>query len=128
MRIKRIYHHFSKCEEYNGAMWKSSLGMDKTAMTEKAILFMSDCDIFEAHMMLVVSEWPLSCEANFTSNGINKIAWLGQAACAIGIDCPEDIVKTAWGSLTDLQRANANLAASKIVKKWVNDHLEKIYA
>jgi hypothetical protein len=89
---------------------------------------MSDTDVFEANMMLVVSEWPLSCEANFTNGSINQVAWLGQAAAAIGIECPEDITKLAWGKLEKEKQDLANSAAKRQIKKWKDDYLEKKYA
>jgi len=128
MRIKRIYHHFSKCEEFKSIMWQSSLGIDKTEKINQCVSFMSDTDLFSAAMKLVVVEWPKSCEANFTNSGINQVAWLGQAAAAIAMDCPEDITKEAWGKLEEAKQALANNAAKSHIKKWKDDYLEKAYA
>lgn len=128
MRIKRIYHHFSKCEEFKSIMWQSSLGIDKTEKINQCALFMSDTDLFSAAMKLAIVEWPKSCEANFTNSGINQVAWLGQAAAAIAIECPEDITKDAWGRLEEEKQMLANNAAKSHIKKWKDDYLEKFYA
>lgn len=128
MRIKRIYHHFSKCEEFKSIMWQSSLGIDKEEKISQCVKFMSDCDVFESFMIAVINEWPISCEANLTNSGINQVAWLGQAAAAIGIECPEDITKEAWGKLTQEQMDSANNAAKRQIKKWKDNYMEKIYA
>lgn len=128
MRIKRVYHHFSKCEEFKSIMWQSSLGIDKDEKINQCVQFMSNTDVFESFMIAVINEWPVSCEANFTNSGINQIAWLGQAAAAIGIGCPEDITKEAWGRLSDLQMEKANEAAKIQIKKWKDKYLEKNYA
>lgn len=53
MRIKRIYHHFSKCEEFKSVMWQSSLGFDKKEKAKQCAEFMSDTDLFSAAMMLL---------------------------------------------------------------------------
>lgn len=128
MRIKRIYHHFSKCEEFKSVMWKSSLGFDKKEKAKQCAEFMADTDLFSAAMMLVIAEWPLSCEASFTNTGINQVAWLGQAAAAIAIECPEDITKEAWGLLSYDKQELANDAAKIHIKKWKLAHLENFYA
>lgn len=109
-------------------MWQSSLGIDKTEKINQCALFMSDTDLFSAAMKLVIVEWPKSCEANFTNSGINQVAWLGQAAAAIAIECPEDITKDAWGRLEEEKQMLANNAAKSHIKKWKDDYLEKIYA
>jgi hypothetical protein len=104
------------------------MGIDQELKIQQCVNFMSDTDVFEAHMMLVISEWPMSCEANFTNGSINQVAWLGQAAAAIGIDSPEDITKKAWGMLSSEKQDLANIAARRQIKKWKDAHLEKIYA
>lgn len=128
MRIKRIYHHFSKCEEFKSIMWQTSLGIDKQEKIQQCVRFMSDTDLFSAAMKLVVNEWPTSCEANLTNAGINQVAWLGQAAAAIAIECPEDITKESWGLLDNEKQVLANNAAKMHIKKWKDAHLEKLYA
>lgn len=109
-------------------MWQSSLGIDKAEKLDQCVIFMSDTDLFSAAMQLVVSEWPKSCEANFTNSGINQIAWLGQAAAALAIECPEDITKEAWGKLEEEKQTLANNAAKFHIKKWKDEYLEKEYA
>lgn len=128
MKLKRVFKHYSVCEEYKSAMWDNSLVMDKELKISNAVNFMSNTDLFDAGMRSVINEWPISCEVNFTNPSMNKIAWLGQAACALLIDCPEDLVKTAWGMLSDDKRNLANNAAKKYIKQWTDIYLEKHYA
>jgi hypothetical protein len=109
-------------------MWQTSLGIDKKEKISQCVAFMSDTDLFEACMMRVVTEWPISCEANLTNSGVNQVAWLGQAAAAIGIECPEDITKESWGYLPDSIKDKANAAAKKHIKQWKENYLEKIHA
>ena len=128
MRIKQVFKHYTQCEEYESAMWKNSIAMDKELKIQQAVNFMSDTDAFEAGMRVVINEWPVSCEVNFTNQSINKVAWLGQASCANTIDCPEDLTKAAWSLLSDYDREKANNAAAKIIKKWTENYLDKMYA
>lgn len=109
-------------------MWKTSLCIDKKEKINQCLKFMSNTDVFESFMISVINEWPVSCEANFTNSGINQVAWLGQAACAIGIECPEDIVRDAWAILDKSLADLANSAAKRQIKKWKDSYLEKNYA
>lgn len=109
-------------------MWQTSLGIDQEAKINQCVRFMSDTDVFECFMMTVISDWPLSCEVSFTNPQINQVAWLGQAAAAIGIACPEDITKKAWGLLAEEKQIKANEAAKRNIKKWKDAYLEKEYA
>jgi hypothetical protein len=69
----------------------------------------------------VADEWPASCEHNLTKPG-DKRAWIGHAAVAMAIKCPEDIVREAWGDLTDEQRERANAKASEAIAYWKSKH------
>jgi uncharacterized protein YjbJ (UPF0337 family) len=40
----------------------------------------------------------------------------------LAIGCPEDIVREAWGMLTDEQRTKANAKAHEAIKQWETEH------
>ena len=42
----------------------------------------------------------------------------GHAAVAMAIQCPEDIVRLAWGYLTGEQQDLANAAAQRAIEFW----------
>lgn len=109
-------------------MWQTSLGIDQEEKINQCIKFMSDTDVFESFMIAVIREWPLSCEVSLSNPQINQVAWLGQAAAAIGIECPEDITKKAWSFLSEEKQIKANEAARRNIKKWKDEYLEKKYA
>jgi hypothetical protein len=74
----------------------------------------------------------LEIAASFTGNAslygewmrrvVHKRAWMGHAAVALAIGCPEDIVREAWGLLTDEQRKAANEQAAKAIELWREKH------
>lgn len=97
-------------------MW-SSAGRQKH-LVEKSAFFMADTKRFQSAMYRVICEWPISCEHNLSDLSQNRLAWIGQAACAIEIKCPESAVREAWGRLTDNQRRDANESAKKTIKEW----------
>lgn len=116
MLIERIYHPYSIWEEADTNMWGSV--KDKEAYLKVAIEFTSNHKLYGAHMNRVVNEWKYSCEHNLSNVTQNRKAWIGHAACALAFNCPEDIVRKAWGYLTDEQRIAANQEADKAIIKW----------
>lgn len=116
MSIKRKYHPFWMWEEAASPMWGKVDNRD--AFLSLAIKFTGDHKSYGQAMMRVLVEWPISCEHNLSDTSQNRKAWIGHAACAIAIGCPEDIVRAAWHHLTDEQRTLANAAADHAIKQW----------
>jgi hypothetical protein len=104
-------------EESYTNMWKKCPG-DREEMLQAAIAFTGDAERYGAAMMMVVDEWKYSCEHNLTDLSQNRRAWIGHAACALEMGFCEDIVRKAWGFLTDEQRDAANQKASIAIEKW----------
>lgn len=120
MKFKRVYHPFDKWEEVPHGMW--SPVEDKKLWLEKAIVFTGNYKLYGSYMLRVISEWPISCENALTDNNLNKKAWVGHAACALGIGCPEHITREAWGYLTYEQQLLANKEADRAIWLWSNNY------
>lgn len=116
MRFKRIYHPYWDWEEIDHNMWGDV--SDRKAALNKAIEFTSDHKKYGRFMMRVIREWPISCENALTDYSSNRRAWVGHAACALAIGIPEDIIRQAWGYLTDEQRLLANKEADRAIREW----------
>ncbi len=82
-----------------------------------AIAFTGNAELYGEWMRKVVDQWKLSCEHNLTKPG-DKRAWIGHAAVSMAIGCPEDIVREAWGHLTQEQQIAANAKASEAIEYW----------
>lgn len=91
---------------------------DRDKFLKVAIVFTGNHEAYGEAMMRVISEWPNSCLHNLSGAWQNRKAWIGHAACAIAIECPEDIVREAWGHLTEQQQVLANAEADKAIKEW----------
>ncbi len=74
----------------------------------------------------VVDEWKNSCEHNLTNKTQNRKAWIGHAACALAFNCPEDIVREAWGYLTEKQQIAANCKAVNAIEYWEENYGKSI--
>lgn len=122
MKLKRVYHPVCDWEEVKFNMWGSVV--DRKKYLDEAIKFTGDHLKYGRFMMRVISEWPVSCENALTDMDMNRKAWVGHAACALAFQCPEDIVRKAWGLLTDEQRFLANKKAEHAIREWEINYIE----
>jgi len=120
--IKRIWKNHELWEDAKGGMYKTVTGQTRAFMLENAIDFTGDHTLYGNYMSMVIDLWPESCEHNLSAMCMNRRAWIGHAACCLGIGCPEDITREAWGHLSGRQRKLANNEADMAIKKWENKH------
>ena len=117
-----IWHPYWLLEEFKSSMWSSV--KNRSVWLDKAIAFTGDAGLYGGWMLKVLDAWPMSCEHNLTKAG-DKRAWIGHAAVALAIGCPEDIVRQAWPLLTEDQRIAANEKARIAIETWRARHAEK---
>jgi hypothetical protein len=87
------------------------------------VIFTGNHRLYGRYMMRVVSEWPNSCLNALTDGNLNRKAWIGHAACAFALRCPEDITRQAWGLLSNEQRVLANRQAERAIQSWELRHV-----
>lgn len=121
-KLKRVYHPYDEWEEIHYNMWGSV--SDFKLWLDKAIEFTGDHDLYGHYMIRVINEWPISCENALTDSYINKKAWLGHAAAALAINCPEHVTRKAWGYLSNEQQFLANKQAERAIRTWQNMYIE----
>lgn len=114
--IERVYHPYWLWEETHTNMWRQV--EDRAEWLQRAIEFTGDARTYGDWMLEVVREWPYSCEHNLTNLTQNRRAWIGHAACALAFNCPEDIVREAWGHLSEMQQRLANRKADEAIEIW----------
>ena len=122
LKIERVYHPVCDWEEVRHNMYGSV--DNKKEWLKKAVKFTGDHALYGRFMMRVINEWPISCENALTDLNMNRKAWVGHAAVALAIGCPEDIVREAWGLLTDEQRILANNQAQRAIDEWEFNYRE----
>ena len=120
MKLDRVYHPYTEWEEVAHGMWAQV--ENKKERLEMAVSFTGDHRLYGSFMIRVISEWKISCENALTDGALNQRAWVGHAACALGIGCPEDITRHAWGLLTDEQRLLANREADRAIRIWRSNY------
>ena len=121
-KMKRVWRSFDTWEEIGANMWGEV--EDRKGMLAKAIAFTGDHVLYGSFMRRVISEWPNSCENALTDLNMNRKAWIGHAACALALGCPEDITRKAWGFLSDEQRILANTEAASAIQAWENGYIK----
>lgn len=121
--LTRIYHPYWDWEEVDANMWGSV--SDKAKFLELAIEFTGDHKLYGRFMMRVANEWKISCEHNLSNITQNRKAWIGHAAVALAIGCPEDITRKAWGYLSQEQQDLANGVAQRAIEHWENEQCQK---
>lgn len=112
----RVYHPYFDWEEVEANMWGEV--KNRKAYLKKAIAFTGDHKKYGRFMLRVINEWPISCENALTDHKLNRRAWLGHAATAMALGCPEDITREAWGFLSERQRTLANREADRAICVW----------
>jgi len=122
VKLDRVYHPYWDWEEIDFNMWGNV--DDRKLWLKRAIAFTSDHKKYGRFMMRVAKEWPISCENALTDRTINRKAWIGHAACALAIGCPEDITREAWGYLDYEQQLLANKEADRAIQFWEEHYIK----
>jgi len=120
--VKRIYHHWTKWECYKAGFFGSSLpeGIVKEEAESQYAEFLSDIELFTYSMECVINEWPNSCDQFLSNASMNRIAWLGQSSMCLYSGVPSRY-KSGFRLMSDDKQNNANLAAKKILERWIKD-------
>lgn len=114
----RVYHHYSDLEEWRAGMWRIVRGDERRSCMERAAELMRDPQRFYDAMVRAIKAWPRSCDAAFTADAVNKIAWLGHAGCCLEANSPEEPTRCAWHTLNQSEQDLANDAAARALQSW----------
>lgn len=116
--MKRIYHHYTKWEDYQDGMWRVVPKDQEARYLERAVKFTGNSEEYGKWMMVVIERYKFSCEHNLSDRHTNNRAWIGHCAANLAIQCPEYITRLAWGHLTKEQQDQANAKADEAIKEW----------
>jgi len=111
-----MWHPWWSWEEVSHNLWGKV--DDRAAWLQRAIVFTGDHVLYGKWMRKVAEHWKFSCEHHLTKVHNNRKPWIGHAAVAMAIKCPEDIVREAWGYLSEDQQRLANLEAQRAIEYW----------
>lgn len=114
----RVWHPYTIWEDYLHNMWDIVSKEEESILLPRAIQFTGDALLYGSFMLRIVIEWPISCEHNLTNQALNQRAWVGHAATALALNCPEYITRKAWWMLSDQQRIEADAQADNAIHVW----------
>lgn len=119
---KRVFHTYDKWECHKAGFYATTHPeYTKQECMEKYAEFLSNLSEFERGLIGVTSEWKHSCEHYLTNDCLNRIAWLGQAACCYVTGIPSEF-RSGFGLLTKEQQNAANDLALKYLNKWLAEN------
>lgn len=122
-KIKRQYIHCEQLEE--APMWGSLPPKNHALYAERACNLFAEIDCFELACRRVLEEWPNSAMQNLSARALNRLAWLGQAACYIETGSVEYTTRMGWRMLDFEERAYANNTAQKVIEWWELQQCQK---
>jgi hypothetical protein len=124
--MKRIYHHYINWEDYRNGFYDNCSGEEKEKHLKSVIKMFNSESLTIEYMNRVITEWRYSCEHNLTNDALNKIAYIGQAACCIYSKTPSTITMEGWNLLTSEVQDRANIIAQQTLDRWIknNKHIQ----
>lgn len=117
--MKKVWHPWHKWECFKSGFYSSfaEIGITKDQAQDQYREFLSDLEMFEETLKLVISEWVHSCEHFLSDSNRNKIAWLGQASMAYIAGIPSE-ARAGYKLLTEKQQFDADQLADKYLQVW----------
>lgn len=117
--MKRIYHKYELWEDFKNGFYDNCTNNNQRLTFKEDVhkLFKSE-KLTHKYMNKVLDEWVYSCEHNLTNTSMNRIAYLGQAACNIYAKVPNLITMEAWKELEITVRDRSDNIAELLIKKW----------
>lgn len=116
----RVFHTYDKWECHKAGFYATTKpGMKKEECELAYRDFLSDDQAFRDGLEGVISEWKHSCEHYLTNVAMNRIAWLGQAACCYSTGIPSTF-RSGFSLLSEDQQQKANETALEYLNKWLS--------
>jgi hypothetical protein len=106
-------------EDWRFGFYDNCSGKVKQEKIDKALEMFNSEELTIQYMNKVIEEWKYSCEHNLTNEALNRIAYIGQAACCLYAEVPSTITMEAWNLLSkDVQNRSDNIA-KEVINKWL---------
>ena len=117
--MKREFRRWEKWECYRAGFYAASgpAGMNRELCEDAYRQILGNTEAFRIAAYRVMQQWPNSCSHFLTNEGINRVAWLGQASVCFTTRVPSKY-KYAFLLLTQEQQENANGVARRAIRWW----------
>ncbi len=122
--MKQIFHPYHLWEDHKNGFYDTQCN-DKDVKFKSVIRMFSSQKTTTKFMDRVIKEWVYSCEHNLSNDSMNKIAYIGQAACCIYDNVPSIITMNAWKHVSIENRMAADEIAKQTINKWMQNQKSK---
>jgi len=116
--MERIYHRYEYWECFKAGFFKNISGDEKKELSSQVIELFKNPKKTEKFMRKVISDWVYSSEHNLTNLSLNRVAWLGQAACCVYANIPYKITMENWRFVDKEKQKIACDIAEKVIKEY----------
>ncbi len=100
-------------------MYEDTAKQIKERLVKKCVKLLSSNERFEFACNRVISEWENSCSVHLSNENMNRLAYMGQAACCLLLGSQKYTTCEAWNRLNADKQDKANAIAQKTIDKWV---------
>lgn len=128
--MKRIFHPWDKWEDFRHNFYGGSSDYPKDDTLALYASLLRDLPRFEAALKEITSTWKYSCEHNLTNEAMNRVAYLGQASCALVYRVPSSVSMGGYNLLSPQEQKDADALAQKYLDIWMEayEHSQKVSA
>jgi hypothetical protein len=105
-------------EDYKFGFYENCSGNEKVEKIHKVLELFNNEELTKEYMYKVLELWPYSCEHNLTNESLNKIAYIGQAACCIYAKVPNTVTMEAWSLLEKDIQDRSDKIAKEVIEHW----------
>ncbi len=116
--MTRIYHPWNKWED-NKHGFHGGMDYPKDNTLKLYADLLRDLSKFEAALVTITNEWKYSCEHNLSNESMNRVAYLGQASCALIYNVPHNVSMGGYNLLTLEEQKAADAMAQKYLDLWL---------
>lgn len=115
----RIFHTYDKWECFKCGLYNTTVdGKKESECKLEYARFLSDDIKFREALDFIINNWKYSCEHYLTNKGMNRIAYLGQAAAAYSIGIPNKYCG-GYFLMSKEQQDRADQIALEYLNKWL---------
>ena len=127
-QVKRVFHPYTLWEDHKEGFYNTCSGNEKEYKISKVKEMFNNKELTNKFMLKVINEWTYSCEHNLSNLSMNRVAYLGQAACCLYAKVPNLVTMYAWKFLDrEVREVSDKIAVINILKWEQKQRLKNTY-
>jgi len=124
----RVFHPWTTWEDYRHNFYGGvSEDFERDNTLELYASLLKDINKFEAALITIIDTWKYSCEHNLSHEGMNRVAYLGQSACALVYKVPHSMSMAGYNLLNPEEKRAADAMAQKYLDIWLERNKELLH-